>query len=61
MKLIRTSDGCIKVDPQHCEPGYVWGQRWNTNTQDWGLCMLWKSHGAVDISEKDLPKKLEEI
>lgn len=42
MKLIRTIDGIIDIDPQLCEPGYVWGRRWNKNAQEWGLCMLWK-------------------
>lgn len=56
MKLIRTTDGIIKVDPQHCEHGYVWGQRWNRNTQDWGLCMLWKADKFEIVHEGDLPK-----
>lgn len=55
MKLIRTTDGIIKVDSQHCEPGYVWGQRWNRNEQAWGLCMLWKCDKFELISEEDLP------
>lgn len=58
MKLIKTGSNYIKVDPQSCEPGYVWGERWNRNEQKFGLCMLHKVDGYALVDEKDLPGKL---
>lgn len=61
MKLIRIDGQFINVDPQHCEPGYVWGQRWNRNEQAWGLCMLYKCDKFMLVTEADLPKALDKI
>lgn len=54
MKLIRISDGIINIDPQLCEPGYVWGQRWNRNEQAWGRCMLYKVDKFELVHESEL-------
>lgn len=61
MRIIKTNNQYIDLDPQLTEPGYVWGRRWNRNSQLWGLCMLHKVEYMEVVNESELPRKLPEI